>query len=61
MNLFQAFNYKSFLPFVVHIIAFTSVALACAYTGVALALLPFSFGAVLGAIFYLVLLLIVWD
>jgi hypothetical protein len=52
---------RAVLSFVMHISAFASVVLACAYTCTALALLPFSYGAVLGAIFYLVLLLIVWD
>lgn len=49
------------LSLVMHLSAFASVAVACAYTCLALALVPFSFGAVLGAIFYVVLLLILWD
>lgn len=52
---------KTILSFLMHLAAFTSVVVACAYTCLALASLPFSYGAVLGAIFYLVLLLIVWD
>jgi hypothetical protein len=52
---------RTILSVLVHICAFTSVVIACAYTFRALALVPFSFGALLGAIFYLVLLLIVWD
>ncbi len=52
---------KTILSLMMHISAFVSVVLACAYTCLALTLMPFSNGAVLGAIFYLVLLLIVWD
>lgn len=60
--MFQVRNHsRTILSFVMHICAFTAVALTCAYTATALALLPFSWGAVVGAMFYLVLLLVVWD
>lgn len=39
---------------------FTLIVVACAYTVTALAL-PFSWGAMAGAVFYLVLFLIIWD
>ena len=52
---------RTILTLVVHICAFASVVIACAYTFRALALVPFYFGALVGAVFYLVLLLIVWD
>lgn len=59
---FNAVNYsRIILSVFFHLTAFTSVVLACAYTCLALALLPFSSGAVLGAILYLVLVLIVMD
>lgn len=62
VDLFQTLNRsRTILSVLVHICAFASVVVACAYTFRALALVPFSFGALLGAIFYLVLLLIVWD
>ena len=61
MNFVLRMNYRVILSIMVHLTAFTSVTLACAYTFLALALIPFWFGAALGAILYLVLLLIVWD
>lgn len=48
------------LSFVLHVCAFISIVVACAYTATALAL-PFTWGAMAGAIFYLVLLLVIWD
>lgn len=61
-DLFDTLNHsRTILSVLVHICAFASVVLACAYTFRALALVPFFFGAVVGAVFYLVLLLIVWD
>lgn len=60
--MFEALNQpKTILSLVLHAGAFTFVVLACAYTFKALAFVPLSFGAALGAIFYLVLLLILWD
>jgi hypothetical protein len=54
-------NYsRTILSVVMHICAFTAIVFACAYTALALAL-PFSWGAMAGAMFYLVLLLIVWE
>ena len=61
-DLFETLNRsRTILSVFVHICAFASVVIACAYTFRALALVPFSYGAVIGAVFYLVLLLIVWD
>mgnify|MGYP003296691675 CR=1 FL=1 len=61
-DVFKALNRsRTILSIVVHLSAFASVVLACAYTCTAVALVPFSLGAILGAVFYLVLLLIVWD
>ena len=61
-DLFDTLNHsRTILSVVVHICAFASVVIACAYTFRALVLVPFFFGAVVGAVFYLVLLLIVWD
>jgi hypothetical protein len=48
------------LSVVLHICASTSIVFACAYTATALAM-PFRWGAIAGAAFYLVLLLITWD
>ena len=60
-RLFEVQNHsKTILSSVLHICASTSIVLACAYTATALAL-PFSWGAMAGAVFYLVLLLIIWD
>ena len=61
-DLFNTLNRsRTILSVLVHVCAFASVVIACAYTFRALAFVPFSVGALLGAIFYLVLLLIVWD
>ena len=57
----QLNRFRTILSIVLHISAFASVVLACAYTCTALALTHFSFGAVVGAVFYLVLLMIVWN
>jgi hypothetical protein len=61
-DLFDTLNHsRTILSVLVHICAFASVVIACAYTFRALALVPFPLGAVVGAVFYLVLLLIIWD
>lgn len=52
---------KNILSFLMHISAFASIVVACAYTCLALAVAPFSLGALIGAIFYISLLLVLWD
>ncbi|HKY28395.1 MAG TPA: hypothetical protein VJM12_10700 [Pyrinomonadaceae bacterium] len=59
--LFRVQNHsRTILSYVLHTCALTSIALACAYTATVLTL-PFFWGAILGAMFYLVLVLVVWD
>jgi len=48
---------RAILPLAAHLTAFASVVLACAYTFKAMASLPYAFGAILGAVFYLMLFL----
>jgi len=52
---------RTILSYVLHICALMSIALAAAYTATALALMPFSWGAMVGAMFYLVVVLVIWD
>jgi uncharacterized membrane protein YeiB len=61
VDLYRVQNHsRTILSSVLHICASASIVLASAYTATALAL-PFSWGAMAGAVFYLVLLLIMWD
>ena len=52
---------RTIASFLMHIFAFASIVVACAYTCLALAVAPFSLGALIGAIFYVGLLLVLWD
>jgi zinc transporter ZupT len=51
---------RAILSLAAHLSALVSVMIACAYTCKAVAL-PYAFGAVAGAVFYLVLVAIVWE
>jgi hypothetical protein len=50
----------TFISIALHVSAFISVTVACAYTCKAIGLSYFT-GAVAGAVSYLILLLIVWE
>jgi hypothetical protein len=52
---------RAILSLAAHLGALASVMIACAYTCKAVASLSYVFGAVAGAVFYLVLVAIVWE
>ncbi|HSE23417.1 MAG TPA: hypothetical protein VLB68_17240 [Pyrinomonadaceae bacterium] len=52
---------RAILSLAAHLSALASVMIACAYTCKAVASVPYVFGAVAGAVFYLVLVAIVWE
>lgn len=52
---------RAILSLAAHLSALASVMIACAYTCKAVASLPYAFGAVAGAVFYLALVAIVWE
>ncbi len=51
---------RTILSLAAHLSALTSVMIACAFTCKAVTL-SYAFGAIAGAVFYLVLLAIVWE
>lgn len=52
---------RAILSLAAHLSAFASVMIACAYTCKAMVSLPYVLGAVVGAVFYIVLVIIVWE